>query len=115
MMLSTVADLRVPIILMHMRGNPKTMQSMTEYNDIVQDVSNALSECSQQAERAGIPRWLQILDPGIGFAKDLRGNLLLLKQMDKLHSLVGEHFPILIGTSRKGFIGKITGNESRGS
>jgi dihydropteroate synthase len=108
LMLSTVAELGVPIVLMHMRGTPKTMQSMTEYEDVVADVARTLMERSQAAECAGIPRWIQILDPGIGFAKDQRQNLLLLKDMLRLRALTDE-LPILIGTSRKGFIGKITG------
>ena len=107
-MLSTVAALQVPMVLMHMRGNPKTMQSMTEYGDVVAEVVSSLLERSRDAERAGIPRWMQILDPGIGFAKDFDGNLKLLKHCGKLRSLV-EDYPILLGPSRKGFIGTITG------
>ena len=107
-MLATVAALQVPMVLMHMRGTPKTMQSMTEYGDVVSEVASALLERSQEAERAGIPRWMQILDPGIGFAKDFDGNLKLLKHCGKLRSLV-EDYPILLGPSRKGFIGAITG------
>ena len=78
-MFATVAELGVPIILMHMRGTPETMQSMTEYEDVVAEVVVALLGRSRQAEKAGIPRWMQVLDPGIGCAKHLRGNLLLLK------------------------------------
>ena len=108
-MLATVAALQVvPMVLMHMRGTPKTMQSMTEYGDIVSEVASSLLERSQEAERAGIPRWMQVLDPGIGFAKDFDGNLKLLKHCGKLRSLV-EDYPILLGPSRKGFIGAITG------
>ena len=105
-MLDTVAKLRVPIILMHMRGTPETMQNMTEYDDVVSEVATALLERTRAAEHAGIPRWMQVLDPGIGFAKDVRGNLLLLKNMSVLRSLL-QDYPILLGTSRKGFIGKI--------
>jgi dihydropteroate synthase len=105
-MLETVAQMRVPMILMHMRGTPETMQQMTEYGDVVYDVAAALLERSREAEQAGIPRWMQVLDPGIGFAKDLRGNLLLLKKLSTLRSLLRD-YPILLGTSRKGFIGKI--------
>jgi len=109
-MLETVAELGVPVILMHMRGTPRTMQSMTEYDDVVKDVSNKLQERIRAAEKAGIPRWLQVADPGIGFAKDLAGNLLLLKNLKKIRSMVND-VPILIGTSRKGFIGKLTGTD----
>lgn len=107
-MLDTVAELQVPVILMHMRGTPEIMQNMTDYNDVVSDVATALLERSRAAEYAGIPRWMQVLDPGIGFAKDLRGNLLLLKHMSSLRLLLRD-LPILLGTSRKGFIGKIAG------
>lgn len=106
LMLETVAELQVPMILMHMRGTPETMQSMTEYDDVVSEVATALLERSLAAEHAGIPRWMQVLDPGFGFAKDLRGNLLLLKRMSTLRTLLRD-YPILLGTSRKGFIGKI--------
>eukprot|EP00978_Attheya_sp_CCMP212_P003103 scaffold6361_cov50-Attheya_sp.AAC.3 len=109
-MLSTVAELKVPMVLMHSRGTPETMQALTHYrnNDVVSDVAHNLLERSMEAERAGIPRWLQVLDPGIGFAKDLGGNLQLLKHMGKLRELVGP-FPLLLGPSRKGFIGTLTG------
>jgi dihydropteroate synthase len=107
-MLTTVAELGVPIVLMHMRGTPETMQQLTDYNDIVQEVALALQERSQAAQEAGIHRWVQVLDPGIGFSKDLTGNLLLLKHFGKLQSMVG-NLPMLLGTSRKGFIGKLTG------
>lgn len=107
LMLKTLAELQVPMILMHMRGTPETMQSMTDYDDVVSNVASALLERSRAAEHAGIPRWMQVLDPGIGFAKDLKGNLLLLKNMASMRKLLGD-CPILLGTSRKGFIGKVT-------
>jgi dihydropteroate synthase/2-amino-4-hydroxy-6-hydroxymethyldihydropteridine diphosphokinase len=106
-MLPTVASLRVPIILMHMRGTPESMQTMTEYNDVVDDVIAALLERSKAAELAGIPRWLQVVDPGIGFAKDQMGNLRLLKNLNKIRKEL-EDMPLLLGTSRKGFIGQLT-------
>jgi 2-amino-4-hydroxy-6-hydroxymethyldihydropteridine diphosphokinase / dihydropteroate synthase len=74
----------------------------------VDTVVRALLERSQAAEEAGIPRWLQILDLGIGFAKDLQGNLSLLKHYSEIQSRLHD-FPLLLGTSRKGFIGTITG------
>jgi dihydropteroate synthase len=107
-MLSTVAQLGVPIVLMHMRGTPESMQNMTTYDDVVEDVVNGLLDRSNEAEKAGIPRWIQVLDPGIGFAKDINGNLLLLKKLATIRSKVGG-VPMLLGTSRKGFIGKLTG------
>ncbi|VEU41443.1 unnamed protein product [Pseudo-nitzschia multistriata] len=110
-MLSTVADLKVPIVLMHMRGTPESMQGLTDYDDqggAVDGVTKALLDRSRAAEEAGIPRWLQILDPGIGFAKDIDGNLSLLKHYSDLRMKLGD-FPLLLGTSRKGFIGKLSG------
>jgi 2-amino-4-hydroxy-6-hydroxymethyldihydropteridine diphosphokinase/dihydropteroate synthase len=110
-MLSTVAELQVPIVLMHMRGTPESMQTLTDYESqggVVDSVVNALLQRSRAAEEAGIPRWMQILDPGIGFAKDLDGNLSLLKHYSEIRSQLGD-MPLLLGTSRKGFIGMISG------
>ena len=114
-MLSCVASLGVPMIIMHMRGNPKTMQSLTNYGDdcdggggVVSGVARELMQRSAAAEAAGIPRWLQVLDPGIGFAKDIDGNLSLLNGADALRQTCN-NLPFLFGPSRKGFIGKIAG------
>eukprot|EP00970_Alexandrium_tamarense_P018486 scaffold13342_cov271-Alexandrium_tamarense.AAC.4 len=110
-MLQCVASLGVPIILMHMRGNPKTMQSLTNYtasDGVVSGVISELSERSAAAEAAGIPQWLQVLDPGIGFAKNIEDNLSLLKEVDTLRQLCN-NLPFLFGPSRKGFIGKLLG------
>ena len=112
-MLSSVAAMGVPIILMHMRGNPKTMQSLTNYSEndgVVSGVAKELMKRSIAAEAVGIHRWMQVLDPGIGFAKDLEGNLSLLKGAGVMRKLCGD-LPFLYGPSRKGFIGKITGEE----
>ncbi|CAB9508726.1 Folic acid synthesis protein FOL1 [Seminavis robusta] len=112
-MLSTVASLGVPIVLMHMRGIPETMQTFVDqYSEkgVVQDVITALNQRCDAAEAAGIPRWMQIVDPGIGFAKDLEGNLSLLRHLNSLRAnmRMGKSTPILLGTSRKGFIGKLS-------
>jgi dihydropteroate synthase len=107
-MFSTVGALGVPMILMHMRGTPETMQSLTSYQDIVVDVGTSLKYQSDTAAKEhSIHKWMQIVDPGIGFAKDLRGNLLLLQNIAALRRIV-EDLPVLIGTSRKGFLGTIT-------
>lgn len=106
-MLATVSGLGVPMVFMHMRGTPQTMMEMTGYDDVVADVAQNLKTISQQAQSSGIYRWNQVVDPGIGFAKDLDGNLLLLQQISNIRSTVGQ-IPILLGTSRKGFIGKVT-------
>ena len=110
-MLSTVAELNVPIILMHMRGTPETMQGMTNYAEeggVVDSVVTGLKDRSAAAEKAGIPKFMQILDVGVGFAKELEGNLSLLKHYSEIRRRLGD-IPLLLGTSRKGFIGKLSG------
>lgn len=107
-MLSVTAELGVPMVLMHMRGTPETMQSMTDYEDVVEDVAESLRRQSVVAEEIGIHRWIQIVDPGIGFAKDLQGNLSLLRYLPVIRKHL-DNLPVLLGTSRKGFIGKLSG------
>ena len=110
-MLPTVAKLCKTIIMMHMRGDPSTMSKMTSYPEgVIQGVGKELISRIEAAQAAGIPRWRIILDPGIGFAKTQAQNLELLRRFDDLRNLPGlQGFPWLVGTSRKGFIGKITG------
>ncbi|KAI9728066.1 MAG: trifunctional dihydropteroate synthetase [Cirrosporium novae-zelandiae] len=110
-MLPTTASLGATIILMHMRGTPETMSKLTHYpNGIIEGVAQELLARVREAQAAGIRRWRIILDPGIGFAKTQDQNLALLRNMDKLRGYPGlAGFPWLVGTSRKGFIGKITG------
>ena len=103
-MLTTVAELEVPIILMHIRGTPETMQQMTTYEDLVGEIIAVLEERLSAAEAAGIARSRLLIDPGIGFGKTAEQNLELLRQLDQFQSL---GVPILVGTSRKSFIGKI--------
>jgi 2-amino-4-hydroxy-6-hydroxymethyldihydropteridine diphosphokinase/dihydropteroate synthase len=115
-MLSTVAKLGVTVCLMHMRGTPETMNSLTSYPDgVVETVGRELLERVRAAEAAGIRRWRIILDPGIGFAKTQEQNLELLRRLGDLSKYPGlEGFPWLVGTSRKAFIGKITGVKEAG-
>ncbi|GKY97015.1 hypothetical protein MPSEU_000660300 [Mayamaea pseudoterrestris] len=110
-MLSTVAKLAVPMVLMHMRGTPETMQLLAQYENVVKDVADAMAERSAAAERAGVHRWTQVIDPGIGFAKGTKGNLQLLGNLKRLRS-VTRNLPIMLGTSRKGFIGRLTGTDA---
>ena len=105
-MLATVAELGVPYVAMHMRGTPQTMQSLTQYNDVVADVVAELSECLQEMEKAGIDRRRVALDPGFGFAKSTEQNYELLAGLHKLKSL-GQ--PLLVGVSRKSMIYKTLG------
>jgi 2-amino-4-hydroxy-6-hydroxymethyldihydropteridine diphosphokinase / dihydropteroate synthase len=109
-MLHTAAELRKTIILMHMRGTPTTMSSLTSYpSGVIHGVGQELLDRVRAAEAAGIPRWRIILDPGIGFAKTQAQNLELLRNFDELRSFPGlQGIPWLVGASRKGFIGKIT-------
>ena len=91
------------LILMHMQGTPQDMQINPQYKDVYSDVKNFLSKKYKEAEEAGINRQSIILDPGIGFGKSLEHNLTLLKSLDRLTN----EMPILLGLSRKSFIGSI--------
>ncbi|KAH8804939.1 folic acid synthesis protein-like protein [Xylogone sp. PMI_703] len=113
-MLPTVAKLGKTICLMHMRGTPATMPKLTNYSPdgLIPTVASELLERISEAEQAGIRRWRIILDPGIGFAKNQSQNLEILRHLEELRSWPGlEGLPWLVGSSRKGFIGRITGVE----
>jgi dihydropteroate synthase len=103
-MLLTVAKLQVPIILMHRRGNAQTMQQMTDYQDLIAEVSDFLLGQRQAAIAVGIPASQIAFDPGIGFAKTWQQSLELLRQTAALRSLGA---PLLVGASRKSFIGHV--------
>jgi dihydropteroate synthase len=105
-MFPLVARRGVPIILMHMQGTPATMQDNPAYNNVAIEVELFLRERMNAAIAAGIKRRNILVDPGIGFGKNLDHNLTLLRELKGLRRL-GR--PVVIGTSRKGFIGKITG------
>lgn len=96
------------VCLMHMQGDPRTMQESPHYEDVVADVRTALLKAAQDAEQAGIGRECIWLDPGIGFGKTLGHNLQLLSNLE---TLVATGYPILVGVSRKSFIGKLLGPE----
>ncbi|KAJ0322036.1 hypothetical protein COL5a_009014 [Colletotrichum fioriniae] len=99
------------VCLMHMRGTPATMNSLTDYPDgLIPTIARELLERVAEAEAAGVRRWRIILDPGLGFAKTGPQNLEILRHMDELRSWPGlEGFPWLVGSSRKSFVGKFTG------
>jgi dihydropteroate synthase len=103
-MLPVVAELGVPIVLMHIRGTPKTMLQLTDYQDLVGEVYRFLEGQIEKAIHAGIDRDRIIIDPGIGFAKTYEQSLELLRRLREFHSL---DRPILVGPSRKSFIGRI--------
>jgi dihydropteroate synthase len=107
-MAEVVAESRVPVVLMHMRGAPATMQCNTHYDDLMGELLEFFRERVAYAEARGIGPDRVILDPGIGFGKSLEGqhNLVLLKNLRQF-GVLGK--PLLIGPSRKAFIGKILG------
>jgi dihydropteroate synthase len=107
-MSAVAADAGCPLILMHMLGEPKTMQHDPRYDDVVREVRDFLAGRAGHAIAAGVEPENIILDPGIGFGKTLEHNLALLRRLD---SLVELGFPVLFGASRKRFIGRITGVE----
>jgi dihydropteroate synthase len=94
---------RVPLILMHMRGEPRTMQTQPFARNAVRDVLSGLKRSIAIARRAGVPKSQIIVDPGIGFGKSFNQNYELIARLPEIARL---GFPILIGTSRKGFLGK---------
>jgi dihydropteroate synthase len=103
-MFETVARLDVPYIMMHMRGTPTTMQKMTDYDDVVGEILDFLEMQIDRAVKSGIDRANIILDPGIGFAKQYQQSIEIIRQLDRFQVL---DLPILVGVSRKSFIGKI--------
>lgn len=103
-MLPVVAALGVPIVLMHIKGTPKTMQQLTDYEDLVGEIYQFLEGRIEAAVAAGIDRSKIIIDPGIGFAKTYAQNLEILRELARFKGL---NCPILIGVSRKSFIGQI--------
>jgi len=102
------AEHKVPVVLMHMQGTPATMQIEPKYEDVVGEVLEFLLSRARRAEDLGIAKNMIFIDPGIGFGKTLEHNLLLLKNIDKF---AASPYRVLVGTSRKSFIGKITGKE----
>lgn len=102
--LEVAASLEIPVCLMHMQGQPRTMQDAPDYDDVVTDVAAFLGERVESCSGAGIARERLVVDPGFGFGKTLRHNLLLL---NNLHRLTEFGLPVLVGISRKSMIGAI--------
>ena len=102
--LPAAAELGCEVVLMHMRGEPRTMQAAPAYEDVVAEVSAFLVERAEAAMAAGVAREKIWLDPGIGFGKTGRHSLTLLRNLDRIVAL---GFPVLLGASRKSFLGKI--------
>jgi dihydropteroate synthase len=109
---AVVAKSGVPVILMHAQGEPKTMQLAPKYADVVLDVYDALEAKVDAAVAAGIARERILVDPGIGFGKTFKQNLQLMQAMSLFHGL---GLPVLIGLSRKGYVGALTGEAKAGA
>ena len=107
-----VADRRLDCCLMHMLGEPRTMQRDPRYADVVSDVRRSWTERMEAAVGAGVAEERIQLDPGIGFGKTIEHNLELLR---RLHELTDLGRPLVIGTSRKSFLGRITGRDVTGA
>jgi dihydropteroate synthase len=103
-MLATAASLDVPIILMHIRGTPQTMQQLTTYENLIGEILDFLNQRIDAAIAAGVDRTKIAIDPGIGFAKTADQNLEILRHLSDFHTL---GCPILVGPSRKSFIGHL--------
>lgn len=100
---------QVPVVLMHIQGTPRTMQIEPKYDDVVAEVLTFLLDRAKQAAQFGIPKERIFIDPGIGFGKTVEHNLKLLANIDKF---VKTGYRVLVGPSRKNFIGKLTGKEN---
>ncbi len=103
-----VAKAGLPVILMHAQGNPRTMQLAPKYDDVALDVYDALAASIARAEAAGISRSHICIDPGIGFGKSFKHNLDVMRQLTLFHGL---GVAMLVGLSRKGFVGAVTGEK----
>ncbi len=106
--LAACAAMDVPVCVMHMQGEPRTMQDNPQYDDVVRDVTDYLLARATACEAAGIGHNNILLDPGFGFGKTLEQNLLLLKH---LHQLCEHDYPVLVGISRKSMLGAILDNQ----
>jgi dihydropteroate synthase len=105
-MMAVVRDFRAGVVLMHMRGTPATMQQNPTYADVVAEVRDFLADRLRAWEAAGVPAERIAVDPGIGFGKTFDHNMALLRHLDLIAAL---RRPVLLGVSRKGFLGQITG------
>ncbi len=107
-MMRVAAKSRVGVVVMHMKGEPGTMQEAPAYDDVVAEVCEFLSERVQALEIAGVAPERIAVDPGIGFGKTLEHNLELLNRLPKIAAL---GYPVVVGASRKRFIGALTGQD----
>lgn len=108
-MIQAIADMQVPVIIMHMQGTPENMQTNPQYDNTVQDIKDWLEVRIKAAKMAGIKRSNMIVDPGIGFGKNLKHNLEILGGLEQFKNMAGG---VLLGASRKSFIGMMTSENS---
>ncbi len=108
-MASVISRRGAGVILMHRRGTPKTMQTLASYQDLMSEIENELEESIRLAERAGITAEQIAVDPGLGFSKTPEQNFEIVKSLSRLKRFSR---PIVVGASRKSFLGKITGKET---
>jgi dihydropteroate synthase len=106
--LDAVAELGVPVCLMHMQGEPRSMQADPQYDEVVADIKRFLADRLFNCELAGIPRKRLLIDPGFGFGKTLDHNLALLRELQQFAAL---NVPLFVGLSRKSFLGTLTGHD----
>ena len=109
-MADLAADMQVPVILMHMKGTPETMQVNPDYEDLMTEIITYLASRADVAIKKGIRKDRIILDPGIGFGKTVEHNLVLINHLEKITAL---GFPVLVGPSRKSFIQKILSEKQK--
>ncbi|MFI5206691.1 MAG: dihydropteroate synthase [Gemmatimonadales bacterium] len=107
-MVHAVAESRAGVVIMHMRGEPDTMDAAAVYDDVVADVTRELAERRDRAVEAGIAPEAIVLDPGLGFAKTTEHNLALIHHLDAIAAL---GHPVMVGPSRKRFLGAVTGRD----
>jgi dihydropteroate synthase len=108
-MAELAAEAESPVVLMHIQGEPRTMQIKPKYDDVVGEVVEFLLKSAKKAEEFGIPKERIFIDPGIGFGKTLEHNLEVLRNLERF---VDTGYRVLVGTSRKSFIGTLTGKEN---
>ncbi|MCB9799452.1 MAG: dihydropteroate synthase [Candidatus Omnitrophica bacterium] len=108
-MANVVEHYEAGFVLMHRRGTPETMQAMTYYADVISEIIDELRLSIEFAEAMGIKRGQIVIDPGLGFAKEPEHNFQIIRELEKFQRL---DCPVLIGASRKSFIGKVTGRNT---
>ena len=101
-MAKLISESKLPVVLMHIKGTPKNMQENPNYDDLIKEVSDYLRDRVKFAKENGVKEWQIILDPGIGFGKRVEDNFQLLRELNVIEKL---GFPVLVGPSRKSFIG----------